>query len=44
MEYFDGERQVQKLILQKELCERCEGFGTEELLKTANDAGHLQMT
>ena len=35
---FDGDTQVQKMGLKKELCGIKEGFGIEELLKTANDA------
>ena len=41
--YSDGDMQVQKLVLQKELREKCGSFGTEQLLKTASDADQTDL-
>ena len=41
--YFHGDRQAQKTVLQKELCKKCKGFGAEELLKTENDANQTKL-
>ena len=42
--YFDRDRQALWTLLQKEHCKKYEGFGTEELLKTANDADQTKLT
>ena len=41
--YSDGDMQVQKLVLQKELCEKYGSFGTEQLLKTASDTDQTDL-
>lgn len=41
--YSDGDMQVQKLVLQKELREKYGSFGTEQLLKTASDADQTDL-
>ena len=41
--YFDGDRQAQWTVPQKELCKNYEGFGTEEFLKTANEADQTNL-